>query len=244
MLKNFFKSSLTLVITIFIFSLFINTANAKTNTDTTLSFEKYQEYKNQGILGDDIDYETWKDLVLKSRQEDYQLAVSDIFSEIHTFSVVPIDDDFFTLNRGDILVTNGTSFAGITGHSGIAISDYEILHIPGPNHHPEVISLYDWNKTYSYKNPISWTKVYRHKNYNIANKAAKWAKNTYKNSNATYKITAYLETTDTTYCSKLVWQAFRYGPNTPQTELMKYGVITPYSLDDAIFNINYKHKFK
>ena len=44
------------------------------------------------------------------------------------------------LKKGDILVNNGTSSLGLTGHAGITITSSQVLHTPGKNSKPLVIS--------------------------------------------------------------------------------------------------------
>lgn len=149
----------------------------------------------------------------------------------------------FAPRRGDIFVTNGTSSAGILGHAGIALDEWTILHIAGPGYHPTTISVDAWNSLYSMKNKSSWTKVYRHSSQTVAYQAATWASTTYKNSGATYKITADLTSTNETYCSKIVWQAYYYGPTTHQGTGLTWGYRLPYDLDSTIKSVSYQNTY-
>lgn len=90
------------------------------------------------------------------------------------------------LTAGDVLITNGTSFDGITGHAAIVVSPTEILHISGPGEKPKVVPKDEWMNEYLSK---GWVKVFRHENNTVARKAAKWARETYENSNASYFLT-------------------------------------------------------
>ena len=83
-----------------------------------------------------------------------------------------------------------------------------------------------------------WNKVYRHSDSSIAEDAAQWAEDTYKDSDAEYVITMDLESTDETYCSKLVWQAYYYGHTPSAANGPTWGVRLPYSLPDSIHNLD------
>ena len=141
----------------------------------------------------------------------------------------------YSLTKGDVFITNGTSSAGILGHAGIAISSDEILHIAGPGQHPDTITLSGWNAAYT---PAGWTKVYRHSNANVAKKAAQWASDTYEGTSVEYVISMDLSSTNETYCSKLVWQAYYYGPDEACADGPTWGVRLPYDLPTSIHNLN------
>lgn len=145
--------------------------------------------------------------------------------------------------NGDVIITNGTSSAGILGYAGIATSSRYVFHIAGPGYHPVYISFSSWHNNYTNKNSSSWTKVYRHNSSKVANAAANWAVNTYSGSNAKYKITGNLASTDVTYCSKLVWQAYYYGPSSHQANGPTIGYRLPYDLPDTIHSLTYKHTY-
>lgn len=53
-----------------------------------------------------------------------------------------------------------------------------------------------------------------------------------------YVITMDLESTDETYCSKLVWQAYYYGHTPSAANGPTWGVRLPYSLPDTIHNLD------
>ncbi|WP_205004510.1 CHAP domain-containing protein [Scopulibacillus daqui] len=108
-----------------------------------------------------------------------------------------------TPKAGDILVTSSTVSSGIIGHAAIVVNSTEIMEIRGPGYHPKVRSISSWFK--SFKN----TKVIRINNYTKAKHAAAWAKK--YNRKAKYKITSNLQSTNPTYCSKIVYQAYTKG---------------------------------
>lgn len=94
------------------------------------------------------------------------------------------------MQKGDIFIINGTSAFGFTGHAGIAISSSKILHIEEKGYKPNDIPKNIWDNKYTSK---EWTKIYRHKDSTIANKATNWANDTYNGSSAKYKITKDLK---------------------------------------------------
>ncbi|WP_431020032.1 YiiX/YebB-like N1pC/P60 family cysteine hydrolase [Bacillus safensis] len=115
------------------------------------------------------------------------------------------------VKSGDILVTPVGPVAKLVGHAGIVANDGKsVIHIAGPGYHPRKISLKSW------KSRFPKTKIVRYKNASKAKKAAIWAdknfiKGKYKNikyfiSNGPYHFRS-------TYCSKLVWQAYYKGAN-------------------------------
>lgn len=137
----------------------------------------------------------------------------------------------FTHKPGDILVTkstqckSGVKCTGLTGHSGIVLENGKVLHIAGPGYHPTQISTSTWYDRYSS------TKVVRPNSSTEGKKAATWAYNFYvtgEGKNYEYDIRTTLNGKDgKTYCSKLVWQAYKNGAG---KSLATYtpGFIAPY----------------
>lgn len=200
-------------------------------------FDEYQSYVEKGIIGSDISYEYWRYLKEESLNLEKELGESDEFVCVYDTMNIGLMSTY-SMEAGDIFITNGTSSAGILGHAGIAISSKEILSIAGPGCKPDTWYLYQWNSLYSYKEKGCWTKIYRHSNKNVAQKAANWASSTYKGKSATYKITKNLTTTNETYCSKIVWQAYYYGPDTPVATGKTNEYRLPYGLPDKINNLS------
>ena len=207
-----------------------------------ISKETYKKLVSKRILGEDVSFEDWKAMVLSSVELEKKIVSSGEFYEVYS-SQKSVRGSSFLPAKGDVVITNGTSSAGILGHAGIAISPYSILHIEGPNYHPTTITFGSWNNRYSYINGSSWTKVYRHINSSTASDAADWAWNTYGNSDAIYQITSDLTSTSETYCSKIVWQAYYYGPSSPQAFGLTWGYRLPYDLPDNIYNLNLVNKY-
>ncbi len=215
---------------------------AKDNSEVDSSYLKYEQYINDGILGDDVSFEEWKILVESSYRLEEELSNSTNFQEVYSSRNVMLRSSF-SPKKGDVIITNGTSSAGILGHAGIATSSGYVFHIAGPKYHPAYISFSKWHSNYTNKSSGSWTKVYRHKSSKVANGAANWAVKTYSGSKAKYKITGNLASTDVTYCSKLVWQAYYYGPSSRQANGPTWGYRLPYDLPGTIHKLSYKHTY-
>lgn len=214
------------------------TAFASDSENLDISEKKvYEELKKEGILGEDVSYNEWHNLNEESKELEKILSESTDFIEVYSTPGESTGGSY-NMKTGDVFITNGTSSSGLTGHSGIAISTSQILHIAGPGKTPKTISLSAWNSEYSKK---GWTRVYRHSNSKIATAAGNWASKKYKGSSAKYKITTDLTSTKETYCSKIVWQAYYYGPSSPSISGTTTGIKTPYGLPNTIKNI-YKIK--
>ena len=55
-------------------------------------------------------------------------------------------------------------------------------------------------------------------------------KNTYKGKAYSYMITTNLSGVDPTYCSKIVWQGFRYGARSTYANNPTANLVLPYSI--------------
>lgn len=254
-MKKSFRQKLVSVfifLAVFSFLLFPNTTlQAQDNNDYTY----YEELVEKGVLGEDVTFEMWQDLVSESKLIEKAFEDSENFTLVRKFTNdnsdtlmgLPNDPNYPVIHDngtgyrpGDIFVTNATPVWGVTGHAGIYISSYQILHIAGIGKTPELISVSDWHKNYTSADSFShdaWTKVYRCNNTTAGQKAANWANNKYGNSRATYKITSDLTTTNETYCSKLVWQAYYYGAGKSYvTDRNTNRFVTPYALPSEISN--------
>lgn len=190
------------------------------------STDEYNEYcalREKGTLAQDITFDYWKSLKDKSSALEKALENSEDFSVVYDSQNPNSVRAAYSMEKGDVFITSGTSSAGITGHAAIAISSTSILHIAGPGNNPATISLSKWNSTYTTE---GWTKIYRHSDSDIADQAGQWASDTYKGSSAKYVISMDLSTTDETYCSKLVWQAYYYGPDEHCANGPAWGAVT------------------
>lgn len=126
-----------------------------------------------------------------------------------------------TVKKGDILVT-GRGVGGLVGHAAIMTSDYWVLEMPGGAGWQNGIK--DNNRqigkdTWFDEHASDWTTVYRCPDGSAARAAAGWADRTYYNPSGgstklkhiTYKITTDVWSTNPSYCSKLVVQAYYFG---------------------------------
>lgn len=232
-------TKLFLAVLSFILFLSFSYTTYASNFKDICNYKNYLQFVKSGSLTQDIDYETWKNTVKRNSIEENKITKLNN----HILLRKPIPDEGFELRKGDVLVTNGTSSSGITGHAGIAISANMILHIAGPGRYPTVINLKGWFQKY-HNQYDDYTSVYRHNDYEIASQACDWAYNTYVNSQANYKFNLDLNSTDVTYCSKLVWQAYYFGPNICSAIKPQTNIISPYDLPYFIKGISNCHTYK
>lgn len=194
------------------------------NQDINLDIinEKYQEYINIGLLSEDISYEMFLELATAEPPTD---PVAD---EFRTYSVAGQPQ------AGDILITNGTSAMGITGHAGIFLGHLgngAILSIRGFGYKPEMIGIATWMQRYGGSG--NWTKLYRPAERYKPALAAEFAMNQYAGKDYSYGITTNILGLDPTYCSKIVWQGYWYSSAAPQIGGFKKPLIaSPYDLPD------------
>lgn len=206
------------------------------------SYKEYLKLVGEGIVGEDVTYEYWCSIIERSIQLEDMLEQSSKFECVAVFqgNANTLADSTYIMCARDVFITNGTSSKGLYGHAGIVISSSEILHIAGPNKTPKTVTLCDWTGRY---NADGWTKVYRHSSSSTAVAAAKWAERTYKGSSAEYEITLNLASTDVTYCSKIVWQAYYYGPASHCANGSTTGVCLPYDLPTRVQNLTLHQTF-
>ena len=135
-----------------------------------------------------------------------------------------------TVRPGDIMVSNSTSSSGFTGHAGIVV-DYSgsVVSIAGYGSYPAKYSLSTWFSRYPNE------KVVRLSDASPGQAAATWASNYVVNySHVPYGISDLALPYKTTYCSKLVWNAYYFGANytLPYYYNMTFGynLSAPYDL--------------
>lgn len=108
-----------------------------------VNIDSYYELVNSGILDESISFEEFEIIQNEDRNNEVKEKAKyqknniqlehpdDIAGAIYsTLANIP------TLVRGDILISNGTSSFGLTGHAGIVVGANEILHITGSNSIP------------------------------------------------------------------------------------------------------------
>lgn len=207
-------------------------AHAATNNEFTR--KQYDKLVKDGVVGNDVSYQDLKTKFEEGKKFEQTLENSGKFHRVkRSASSMPY------LEAGDIIITNSTSSGGITGHAAIALGSDEILHIAGPGQRVTVVSPSTFENMYS----SGWIKVYRPNNSRIGGEAASWAERTYRGSNAKYKITMNLASTDETYCSKIVWQAYYYGVGKNVVayigQNITWGMRHPYDLVDVLSSGDY-----
>lgn len=228
-MKKFIGFIITLSI---IFSFGITAFSFNDLNSNNAEYQEYLKYVKEGYLGDDITFEIWKNAKDESIRLEKELENNPEYKLVYDSDQPSVRR--YHLRAGDIFITNGTSSAGFFGHAGIAINSREILHIAGINKKVDCISLSKWHAEYTNDNSKSWTKVFRNTYSHVAQKAANWAINTYKNNDVVkYKITLDRWTIFETYCSKIVWQSYYYGGNKTATGGV-FGLVTPFELPSKI----------
>ncbi|XP_023949891.2 uncharacterized 30.3 kDa protein-like [Bicyclus anynana] len=126
-----------------------------------------------------------------------------------------------TVRKGDILIT-GRGIGGLVAHAAIMTTDNWVLEMKGGDGWQNGIK--DNNRQVKKdkwfdEHRSDWTTVYRCKSGAAASEAAVWADHTYYNPSGgtlktrhiTYKITTDIWSTNPSYCSKLVVQAYYFG---------------------------------
>ena len=227
---------------LFIFSF---SASGYAATNDFISYEEFISYVEAGYIPENISYSQWCSIIERNNRLEKEMTNELLNSE--NFELVyssknPRAYSSYTMQTGDIFITNSTSSFGLTGHAAIAINSSTILHIARMGEVPSTLTFNDWLTDYS--DAGGWTQVYRHTNSSVGLSAGIWALVNYKDSNATYSFSGGLYDTSQTYCSKIVWQAYYYtepvGTHV-ETPTDIYGIIVPYDLRNLIFNISQVH---
>ncbi len=194
------------------------------NPNGDLSKDNYDQLINDDILDKSITYDEWVEMNNEFSFDEFDDEIPES-DDVTTFASGP------TLKKGDILISNGTSSKGLTGHAGIAVSKNEVLHIAGPGKKVQVVSVSTWQKRYGIvKGQVDGktkTKVYRPKSTKNAKKAADWAVKNYKGKNYKYGTGRKLSDKDPTYCSKIIWQAYN---SVNAVDKPKNIIVMPYEL--------------
>jgi uncharacterized protein YycO len=183
------------------------------------SSEDYGELKQEGVLDNSVSEEQWNQFLGES-----EVAEQEVSNEATTIE----SRAAFHLKAGDVLISNATSSRGLTGHAAIAISSSKILHIHSAGHNPAVHNLSWFKKRYSGKG--HWLKIYRSKNSKAGAKAAAWAKKNYVGKKYKYGINTKLSSKNPTYCSKIIYQAYKYGASKKSIYDPGSHIIAPYAL--------------
>lgn len=199
--------------------------NTNLENDDKLSRDDYNKLIDEGILNEDVEYDEWVELSDESLFEELDEKYPPVNENKNSTQAV-------SLKPGDVLVSNRTTSKGLTGHAGIVLNDGKVLHISGIGSKPSVITEVSWKRKYGrlISDPSVSTKVFRvNSSSGQAAAAAAWAKETYQGKDHSYGTGDTITSTNPTYCSKIVWQAYNYVGlvNRPS-----YIIVMPYSLPD------------
>ncbi|MGW9856785.1 uncharacterized protein YycO [Staphylococcus hominis] len=163
---------------------------------------------------------------------------SHTYASISSISSPSEKTNDFKLQPGDIILTKGPVLFGFFGHSSIALDHNTVLQIEGPGNKPITESFESFKQRFgSEKN--DWIKIYRCEYPNAGQKAADWAKAHYKDSDTTYLVTLNLKSERFTYCTKIIYQAYKYGVSKDTINDHGLLIISPYALVDN-FNNDYR----
>lgn len=208
-------------------------AEEEFNYEEYFPYEKYLEQVEQGYIGEDVTYEMLAEVNEQSFAE--YMASNENFTLIYEgdSSVSPLAL-VGTLNPGDVFIMDDTlTSSAIMGHAAMALSNTEIVNIAGEGSVAQVLTRSQFDNYY--KNKGRGIKIYRSNNYNWGVNAALWADATYRNANIPYKITTDLRSTSSTYCSKIVYQAYCFGAgSTAMWREENYNIVGPYGLKNYI----------
>ncbi|MBQ1271786.1 MAG: hypothetical protein IIY11_09050 [Clostridia bacterium] len=221
--------SLVLIIT-FILSFSVN-AVASTKNELSFYYEEYATHVENGTIDESISFDTWYQFIIEQQSLMNQLSSSDDFELVYDSSISP--NSTYSMQLGDVFITNKSISTAMVGHAGIVITvgaSFRILHIV-PNETPSAVTLSNWHTTFTNREDDSWTKIYRHTSSSAATTAGVYAKSTYYGTDVPYSLTGSLFSTDKTYCSKIVYQAY-YEAGV--AEEYTYGLIGPTNLTTSI----------
>lgn len=238
---------------ILLIGIFFN-INVFANENKKITYEEFKQAQLDGYIGETMTYEDLNKFIELSYQLEEKMENSKDFYKVYDSRRVALGENIPLLEPGDILITNGTTVPYLPGHAAIAVSDKSILHIAGKGETPTKESRYIFKDMYI-KRISDWIKIYRPKNSYYGKKAAEWADATYgygPKKYAKYVLDNDLYSTDKTYCSKIVWQAYRFGLEKSESldafdyvdssqhgtlinaYYMEKGPIPPYILDSLI----------
>ncbi|MBC1400498.1 hypothetical protein [Listeria booriae] len=224
----------------------INTANVSLEQWIDVNENEYYPVYEDGLKEKVYDISTTYAEWIKMNNYG-QPPVADEFVEEVPQSLLKGVYKGYTVKKGDILISNGTSSAGVLGHAAIANGNDYILDIPGPGTTTRQLTTVKWMTIYDSK---GWVKVYRVKDSSIANAAANWADRNYYSSTGTkkqdkwpsYNVTGSRYSKDPTYCSKIVIQAFYFGTGSKPVIRVFPSLALPYDLP-SYFNGAYSPQF-
>lgn len=245
-----FKNNFIKLLTLLIISLSVLNLSGNVLATNNFTYEEYKKNVKEGFIDEEVKYKDMLELIEENKKLEKSLIDSKVFDLVYNSSnkKYQYKSARLSLQPGDVIITNATSFFGLTGHAAIALNSSSILEIPGKNRFVRIISP----STFKKNNSSGWIKIYRPKYSNWGKSAASWANKNYRNSKAPYKITFNINSTKETYCSKIVFQAYKFGVGKKVFKTFKapsignvnaYSnnslIVTPYNLPKFL-DIQYK----
>lgn len=207
---------------------------AKAEEEEQENEQNYNQLKSENIIDDSVSEEEWNEYLKEDKTEKENIESE---KEITSYA-----KSSFKLKKGDVLITNGTSSKGLTGHAAIAISSKTVIHISGSGAHPSTKSFASFKKDYG--KGKKWVKVYRSKKAGAGTKAGNWAIKNYKGKKYKYGINTKLSKKNPTYCSKIIYQAYKYGASKKSIYDPGSHIISPYALPNISSNAYKLKKIK
>ncbi|MCM3024621.1 hypothetical protein [Heyndrickxia ginsengihumi] len=195
----------------------------------TLTYDDYIKGIEEGYIGEDVSFDELKTANEEASMDQLEEnLISNGFEKVYDSEVSALTSSY-TMKKGDVLVSSRTSSSGLTGHAAIAITSSKILHIAGSGHKPATHSFSWFKEHYGGGGKM---KMYRISSATAATKAADWVKSHYEGSDSTYRINNNLDSTNTTYCSKIVYQGYYFGAHA--VAYLGTALVLPYALPNIL----------
>lgn len=217
---------------------FYNTGQIKEIKEYKSLEEIFEDFKdlNPEIFGT---FEEYKEFTLESMKAKHEIEAT-----------IPEQDSltlYSSINKnkvytGDIVVTNATSSFGLTGHAGFVIDNNTVLTANKKKNCPFVEKFENWIK--KAKDDKAWIQIIRPKDKALKidrHHAKTWALENYTvkvggeykgRTDIEYRITKNLPSVNPTYCSKIPFQAYKFGAKIGHDLPSKETIILPYKLKD------------
>ncbi len=213
---------------LFVFSVSFTAYSAENFSD---DYIEYLELIEKGVLGEDVTYSQWHEMIESSKMNIDAINESNFFKLIYAGTARGLNN--ITLEAGDVILTNDPSTAsgGTVGHAGIVVGTNNVLHIEGTGFTPSYISFNAWLNKYN----DGYTYIYRCNDFSAGVRAAAWGISNYGATdapyhNASYSINHDIMSFNPTYCSKIVWQCYYFGAGASYAEVPVSLLIAPFDL--------------
>lgn len=200
--------------------------------------EIFEDFKdlNPEVFGT---FEEYKEFTLESMKAKHEIEATIPEQDSLTLYSSINKNNVYT---GDIVVTNSSFSYGITGHAGFVIDNNTVLTADSDMGHPYVENFGNWISKARRKG--AWIQIIRPKDKALSTHrhiAKTWALNNYTTTKSgrpvgrtdiSYWISLNLPSTDPTYCSKIPFQAYKFGAKIGHDLPSKNTIILPYKLKD------------